>query len=345
MRCSIAPVLLWPVVLEVASGASRAATLMFDRDREEIRLNPALEGLFGTQEFARWRTARDDLLARGAFKLRDVMDVFGGLAAPLGRTLTPVPSKDTSLPPGTRQLAPAAVLFNAEFTGQAVANDLRQMRQAPPAGTCLDVMLRIPDAPKAASAIAAGREQDRYVVVESDPSQDSAVLQARAAPGILVEGPPGTGKSQTIVNIVADAMGRGETVLVVCQKYSALKVVHKRLEAEGLGNRSFLLSDITRDRRGVINAIQDQLARVHAVPAGRVTSLRASRIDHAARIEAIESQLDRHHTALHAVDRLSGSSYRMLISELVGVEAGGNFVIATALRELFSQRDRPPFPY
>jgi primosomal replication protein N'' len=336
----IAPVLLWPVVLSVASGASRAATLMFDREREEIRLNPALEGLLGTQDFTRWRAARDELFARGAFKLRDVMDVFGGLAAPLGRILAPMPNKDTSLPPGTRQLAPVAALFNAEFTGQAVANDLRQMRQTPPVGTCLNVMFRISDVPKAPPVIAAGREQDRYVVVESDPSQDSAVLQARAAPGILIEGPPGTGKSQTIVNIVADAMGRGETVLVVCQKYSALKVVHKRLDAEGLGNRSFLLADITRDRRGVISAIQEQLSRVRAVPSDRVTSLRASRIDHAARIEAIESQLDRHHAALHAVDNLSGSSYRMLVSQLVGVEAGDNFVIATALREIFIQKDR-----
>jgi len=215
-KARIAPVLLWPVILDVANGAGRTASLMFDRDREEIRLNPALEGLFGTQEFARWKAAREDLLARGTFKIRDVMDVFGALAAPISRELAGVPSKDTNIPPESRQLAPAGALFNAEFTGQAVANDLRQMRQTPPAGTSLDAMLRIPDAPKMTATIATAREQDRYVVVESDPSQDSAILQARVAPGLLVEGPPGTGKSQTIVNIVADAMGRGETVLIVC---------------------------------------------------------------------------------------------------------------------------------
>jgi len=339
-RARIAPVLLWPVVLDVANGAGRTATLMFDRDREEIRLNPALEGLFGTQEFARWKAAREDLLARGAFKIRDVMDGFGGLAAPMSRELAAVPSKETSIPSGSRQLAAAGALFNAEFTGQAVANDLRQMRQTPPAGTSLDAMLRIPDAPKVTPTIAAAREQDRYVVVESDPSQDSAILQARVAPGLLVEGPPGTGKSQTIVNIVADAMGRGETVLIVCQKYSALKVVHKRLEAEGLGNRSFLLVDTTRDRQGVINAIQDQLSKVQGIPAGRVASLRQKRIEHAARIEAIEAQLDRHHSALHTLDNASGASYRMLISELVGVESDGNFIVATALRQLFAGSGR-----
>jgi primosomal replication protein N'' len=339
-KARIAPVLLWPVVLDVASGAGRTATLMFDRDREEIRLNPALEGLFGTQEFGRWRAAREDLLARGAFKIRDVMDVFGGLAAPTSRELAVVPNKDTSIPAGSRQLVPAGALFNAEFTGQAVANDLRQMRQTPPAGTSLDAMLRIPDAPKVTPTLPTAGEQDRYVVVESDPSQDSAILQARVAPGLLVEGPPGTGKSQTIVNIVADAMGRGETVLIVCQKYSALKVVHKRLEAEGLGYRSFLLVDTTRDRQGVINALRDQLTKVQSIPAGRVASLRHKRIEHATRIEAIEAQLDRHHSALHVLDNVSGASYRMLISELVGVESDGHFIVATRLRQLFASSGR-----
>jgi primosomal replication protein N'' len=339
-KARIAPVLLWPIVLDVANGAGRTASLMFDRDREEIRLNPALEGLFGTQEFARWKAAREDLLARGTFKIGDVMDVFGALAAPLGRELAAVPSKDTNIPAESRQLAPAGALFNAEFTGQAVANDLRQLRQTPPAGTSLEAMLRIPDASKVTATIAAVREQDRYVVVESDPSQDAAILQARVAPGLLVEGPPGTGKSQTIVNIVADAMGRGETVLIVCQKYSALKVVHKRLEAEGLENRSFLLVDTTRDRQGTINAIQDQIAKVRTIPSGRVASLRHKRIEHAARIEAIEAQLDRHHSALHTLDDISGASYRMLISELVGVESEGQFIVATGLRQLFAKSSR-----
>ena len=182
-KARFAPVLLWPIVLDVANGAGRTATLMFDRDREEIRINPALEGLFGTQEFGRWRAAREDLLARAAFKICDVMDVFGGLAALTGRELGAVPSKDISIPAGSRQLAAAGALFNAEFTGQAVANDLRQMRQTPPAGTGLDALLRIPDAAKAVPTVPTAREQDRYVVVESDPSQDFRDLASTGGTG------------------------------------------------------------------------------------------------------------------------------------------------------------------
>src|SRR3954447_18646721 len=89
----IGPVLLWPVALEVQSGAARTGTLMFDREREEVRLNPALEGLLGGEAFARWRLAREELLARSAIRLGDVMDVFGALATPRARALAPVPTQ------------------------------------------------------------------------------------------------------------------------------------------------------------------------------------------------------------------------------------------------------------
>jgi len=169
----IAPVLLWPVALEVQSGAARTGTLMFDREREEVRLNPALEGLLGGEAFARWRLAREELLARSAIRLGDVMDVFGALATPRARALAPVPSGDTRVAAGTLELAPAAALFNAEFTGQAVAEDLRQMRRMPPAGTALDAALRVSTEPASAKSLPPVPETERYLTVESDPSQEA----------------------------------------------------------------------------------------------------------------------------------------------------------------------------
>ena len=51
-----------------------------------------------------------------------------------------------------------------------------------------------------------------------------------------VEGPPGTGKSQTIVNIIAELMGEGKKVLFVSQKKAALNVVKSRLDNCSLGS-------------------------------------------------------------------------------------------------------------
>src|SRR3954468_14354491 len=268
------------------------------------------------------------------------MDVFGALATPRARALAPVPGRDSRVTAGALELVPAAALFNAEFTGQAVAEDLRQMRRMPPAGTALDAALRVSTEPASAKSLPPVPETERYLTVESDPSQEAAVLQARVAPGLLVEGPPGTGKSQTIVNIVADAIGRGETVLVVCQKQAALRVVQKRMDAEGLGHRLFLIVDINRDREMIVRALRDQIVAVRASSPAPAAALRRARVDKAARVEVIERELDSHHAALHTLDDLTGLSYRDLLGELIGVEAEGATVDAPGLRPFLVNLDR-----
>jgi very-short-patch-repair endonuclease len=65
-------------------------------------------------------------------------------------------------------------------------------------------------------------------------SQMEAVLTAQKGQSYILHGPPGTGKSQTITNIIADALYRGKKVLFVAAKKAALDVVHKRLEQIGL---------------------------------------------------------------------------------------------------------------
>jgi primosomal replication protein N'' len=334
-RPRLAPILLWPVAFDMQPGAG-AATIAFDREREEVRLNPALEGIIGAQAFAKWRAARDELLSRASIKLGDVIDIFGALATPRRRTLVRLPSKDMKVPLGTFELVPAAALFNAEFTGQSVAEDLRQMARMPPGGTGLDAALRIMAEPPASATMPPVSERDRFIIVESDPSQDAAVQRCAQAPGLLVEGPPGTGKSQTIVNVVADTIGRGETVLVVCQKQAALQVVKKRLDAEGLGERLFMVVDINRDREAILRDIRDQIAAVRAQPSGRLAAIRRQREETAARIEALEGDLDRHHKAVHGIDDVTGLSYRDMLSELVRIESAGPIVEAAALRATFA---------
>lgn len=335
----IAPVLLWPVVFDMQSGA-HAGTLMFDREREEIRLNPALEGLLGSQQFSKWSETRKELLARSSIRVGDVMDAFGALAAPRGRTLSRLPGKDTKGSSGAMELVCTAALFNAEFIGQAISEDLRQMCRMPPTGTGLEAVLRIAAEPPVAPPLPPVPERDRYLAVESDPSQEAAMLRARLAPGLLVEGPPGTGKSQTIVNIVADSIGRGETVLVICQKQAALQVVKKRLEAEGLGERLFMVIDINRDREAIVRALREQLDKVRGANPGRVVAFKREREELAARIEALEAELDRYHESLHAVDETTGLSYRALLGELIAVEGDKAPVSVPGLRSQLAALDR-----
>lgn len=72
------------------------------------------------------------------------------------------------------------------------------------------------------------------VTRSADSSQLSAVMAAAAGHDFVLEGPPGTGKSQTITNIIAQCMFAGKRVLFVAEKRAALEVVHKRLKEDGL---------------------------------------------------------------------------------------------------------------
>lgn len=68
-----------------------------------------------------------------------------------------------------------------------------------------------------------------HEVVDADSSQLLALLEARSGRSMLIEGPPGTGKSQTITNLIAEAVAEGKKVLFVSEKRAALEVVWRNL--------------------------------------------------------------------------------------------------------------------
>ncbi|RWB93114.1 MAG: DUF4011 domain-containing protein [Mesorhizobium sp.] len=319
-RARIAPVLLWPVRLRPEVGGRGKIAIAFDRDREEVRLNPAFEALLGPDTARRWQDAAREMLGRATVSAAEVMDAFADFANVQGRRLVALPGKDVRVQVGDDQLICAGALFHLAYLGQAVMEDLRQLKAIPPSGTSLETALRVAEPPERLAPERA-REHDRYFTAASDPSQEMAVMEARDGPGLVVEGPPGTGKSQTIVNMVADAIGRQKSLLIVCQKQAALEVVRKRLEAEGLGGRIVMINDVNKDRQPTIRAVREQLEALWARPSGG-TNWRQQRQQVAARIEALEMDLDQHHRALHAVDPATGVSYRLLLGDLIGFDAG-----------------------
>ena len=77
--------------------------------------------------------------------------------------------------------------------------------------------------------------QKVYAPMLSDSSQLRAICVADAGNNLVLEGPPGTGKSQTITNLICHLLVTGKTVLFVSEKMAALEVVHRRLTSIGLG--------------------------------------------------------------------------------------------------------------
>ncbi len=72
-------------------------------------------------------------------------------------------------------------------------------------------------------------------VVDADSSQTRAILDVNSGLNLILQGPPGTGKSQTITNIIAEALAEDKSVLFVSEKMAALEVVRRNMESVGLG--------------------------------------------------------------------------------------------------------------
>lgn len=98
------------------------------------------------------------------------------------------------------------------------------------------------------------------LVLDADSSQFSTIVDVCSGKNLAVEGPPGTGKSQTIVNVIAAAIASGKKVLFVAEKTAALNVVKSRLEAVGLGEFVLPLQADRSTREAVIGSIRNRLS-------------------------------------------------------------------------------------
>jgi RecA/RadA recombinase len=74
------------------------------------------------------------------------------------------------------------------------------------------------------------------LIQDADASQHSALIDVMRGKNLVIQGPPGTGKSQTITNIIANALAADKKVLFLAEKQAALEVVKRRLTGAGLGD-------------------------------------------------------------------------------------------------------------
>ncbi|MDN3669860.1 AAA domain-containing protein [Echinicola jeungdonensis] len=92
-----------------------------------------------------------------------------------------------------------------------------------------------------------------------DASQEEVLQSVKSGESCVVEGPPGTGKSQLICNLVTDFTSRGKKVLVVSQKRAALDVVKERLGLQGFSAFVALVHDFRADRNALFKQLASQI--------------------------------------------------------------------------------------
>ncbi|WP_194890882.1 DUF3320 domain-containing protein [Catenulispora pinisilvae] len=98
------------------------------------------------------------------------------------------------------------------------------------------------------------------LIIDADSSQRQCVQAAVAGKSFVMNGPPGTGKTQTIANIIAALMNAGRSVLFVSEKAAALDVAYDRLASVGLGHYVLKLHSHQSTRKAVAQELGKALA-------------------------------------------------------------------------------------
>src|SRR5207249_6645575 len=106
-----------------------------------------------------------------------------------------------------------------------------------------------------------------FHILDADASQRLCLEAAALGHSFVLHGPPGTGKSQTIANLIADCLATGKRVLFVSEKMAALDVVYKRLRAVGLGDFCLELHSHKASKREVVAELRRCLEERRQPPA------------------------------------------------------------------------------
>jgi very-short-patch-repair endonuclease len=189
----------------------------------------------------------------------ELLEAFdeGRAASPDPTTLFKRLTKAASIVPGF-SISPRVVLGNFSYAKWGMVQDIEGGMDALVAS---DLLCAIAGYAPAAQAIRDRQvpveisEPDRvlpadeFLIVDADASQSYVVNAVVRGSDLVVEGPPGTGKSQTIANLIATLAARGRKVLFVAEKRAAIDAVVNRLAANGLGNLVLDLHDGVTSKR------------------------------------------------------------------------------------------------
>ena len=164
------------------------------------------------------------------------------------------------------EVAEEAVLGIFSFTKFVIWNDIHthptEVMESPLVRSLVEGRLLLDDVAVNADA----RQMDREVrpdamaiAVDADSSQLEAVMAAEQGESFVLYGPPGTGKSQTITNLIANALYHEKRVLFVAQKKAALDVVHARLQQIGLAPFCLELHSNKMEKHSFLQQLQNAI--------------------------------------------------------------------------------------
>ena len=176
------------------------------------------------------------------------------------------------------EVVPRAILGNFQFAKMAMVEDLKRNGDAMAASLLVAAVAGHMPSRQALNQNAVEVQprslderppSDDFLVLDADSTQHSAIVAACKGQNCVIHGPPGTGKSQTIANLIAQSVAEGRRMLFVAEKRAALDAVIKRLNhpSVGLGHLILDLHGASISRKEVMARLADTLVEIrHALP-------------------------------------------------------------------------------
>ena len=180
----------------------------------------------------------------------------------------------------------AAALKRATFHKESMYRDLvrnvDRITQHPIVRSLAGVPIELDDhaagsVPEEEALDTAAPPEQAHLVLDADASQRRAVVAALGGVSFVMDGPPGTGKSQTIVNMIAELIAAGRSVLFVSEKAAALEVVAKRLADVGLSDFLLELHSHKANRKEVVQELA-RAVRMQPQASGGMNSAERARL-------------------------------------------------------------------
>ncbi|MCC2545834.1 DUF3320 domain-containing protein [Hymenobacter sp. BT175] len=173
-----------------------------------------------------------------------------------------------------------------------------------------------------------------HQVLDADSSQLLALLAVHEGRNLIIQGPPGTGKSQTIANLLAEAIGSGKKVLFVAEKMAALEVVKRRLDALGLGAACLELHSHKASKKALHHDLRQTL------DLGRPVA-EAATDDHVAQLPGYRQLLNDYALAVNTPLGRSRRTAQQVMGELLHLrgEAGASVLPRISFARLSSWTD------
>lgn len=337
-RRVLAPVAFVPVQMEVAAGRHPGVKLACRGDGIDlITPNPALMAWLERETGKTPQDFFED--EEGAEPWREIRVLIEYVTAALGITppdpsatdpeslvLSPIPRADDL--PNQPAIIQGAVLGLFPASNQGLLRDTRAMIDADaipePVAPFVDVNAdltptdhSVPDKQQEPTPRQRDITNERFVTL-ADPFQARAVERARHGRAVVIHGPPGTGKSQTITNIIGDHLANNQRVLFVCDKRTALDVVANRLDHLGIGRLCALVHDAKRDQRDLYMKIRANLEDLDEVKTRSRSESTLAKTD--AQLTEIQDELTASHNLLMqpAGDR---PSFHDLVGKWLAIDA------------------------